>query len=161
VSNYEINTVQEYQAYLNTDYWKNVAQEVKRLAGFRCQICNGQNRLNAHHRTYIHRGSEMDHLGDLICLCVTCHRIYHLFIQNDDVKLIDQEAVLAKKYWIKSMSEKQRRRYRSYIQSLSKKMKRPFKLLYLMPLKDLVEMEKQWLYDRYAIFQSRTIDFDD
>lgn len=66
-----------YDDYLKTDYWKAVSQEVKKRAGWRCQLCNSQHDLMAHHRTYEHRGKEMEHLDDLTCLCRRCHEIFH------------------------------------------------------------------------------------
>ena len=66
-----------YADYLTTDYWQKVSNAVKTRAGYRCQVCNSELDLQAHHRTYAHRGSEMDHLVDLICLCRRCHCIFH------------------------------------------------------------------------------------
>ena len=66
-----------YQDYLKTDYWKAVAQAVKKRANYRCQICNSQHDLQAHHRCYDHRGKELQHLDDLTCLCRRCHAIFH------------------------------------------------------------------------------------
>ena len=66
-----------YSDYLETDYWKAVAAKVKARAGYRCQLCNSQHDLCAHHRTYDHRGKELDHLDDLTCLCRRCHEIFH------------------------------------------------------------------------------------
>lgn len=67
----------KYQTYLQTDYWKAVAQAVKKRAGYRCQICNSQHDLQAHHRCYDNRGRELQHLDDLTCLCRRCHAIFH------------------------------------------------------------------------------------
>jgi len=67
----------QYSEYLNGDYWQKVSEAVKARAGWRCQVCNSDNSLCAHHRTYEHRGCEMDHLSDLICLCKSCHDIFH------------------------------------------------------------------------------------
>lgn len=66
-----------YSDYLETDYWKAVAAKVKARAGYRCQLCNSQHDLCAHHRTYDHRGKELDYLDDLTCLCRRCHEIFH------------------------------------------------------------------------------------
>ena len=66
-----------YQDYLKTDYWKAVSDAVKKRADYRCQLCNSQHDLCAHHRTYDHRGQELDHLSDLTCLCRRCHEIFH------------------------------------------------------------------------------------
>ena len=67
----------EYKKYLQTDYWKSVSDAVRDRAGRKCQTCNGTETLQAHHRSYEHLGSEMEHLDDLICLCQKCHRIFH------------------------------------------------------------------------------------
>jgi len=66
-----------YNDYLLTDYWKMVSQAVKARAGYRCQICNSELDLQAHHRTYEHRGNEINHLDDLTCLCRRCHAVFH------------------------------------------------------------------------------------
>lgn len=67
----------KYDEYLKTDYWKAVSDAIKRRAGYRCQLCNSQHDLCAHHRTYDHRGRELDYLDDLVCLCRRCHKIFH------------------------------------------------------------------------------------
>lgn len=67
----------KYEDYLKTDYWKAVSDAVKKRADYRCQVCNSPHDLCAHHRTYEHRGRELDHLSDLICLCRRCHEIFH------------------------------------------------------------------------------------
>lgn len=66
-----------YSAFLNTIYWKTVSEEVKRRAGYRCQLCNSDKNLNAHHRCYDHKGTEVLHMEDLICLCHDCHEHHH------------------------------------------------------------------------------------
>jgi hypothetical protein len=68
---------QKYNDYLKTDYWKAVSDAVKKRDGYRCRICNSQHDLSAHHRTYDHRGREMDFLDDLTTLCRRCHGIFH------------------------------------------------------------------------------------
>lgn len=68
---------ENYNDYLKTEYWQTVSKAVKARAGWRCQLCNSQHDLCAHHRTYDHRGSELDHLDDLTCLCRRCHEIFH------------------------------------------------------------------------------------
>lgn len=44
---------------------------------FTCQDCGSKKAVDVHHLTYIHRGKEKEHLEDLICLCVTCHKKRH------------------------------------------------------------------------------------
>lgn len=66
-----------YDEHLKSEYWKTVSGAVKARAGYRCQLCNSQHDLAAHHRTYEHRGRELDYLDDLVCLCRRCHAIFH------------------------------------------------------------------------------------
>lgn len=70
-------STERYADYRKTDHWKAVVVEVKKRAGFRCQLCNSQHDLCAHHRTYDHRGRELEFLDDLVCLCRRCHEIFH------------------------------------------------------------------------------------
>lgn len=67
----------KYDEYLQTEYWQEVSKAVKAKAGWKCQICNSPHDLNAHHRTYEHRGNELEHLEDMTCLCRRCHANYH------------------------------------------------------------------------------------
>lgn len=68
-----------YQDFLRTPYWKAVAYEVKRQAGFKCSICSGVDHPAAHHRSYHLHGYEHtdEGLKELICLCQKCHATYH------------------------------------------------------------------------------------
>ena len=63
----------KYESYLETDKWKQLAQECKESAGNRCVICNAPPPLDAHHRRYDRRGYE--HPGDLTALCRRCHEL--------------------------------------------------------------------------------------
>lgn len=64
-----------YGAYLATSEWIATRTRMLKRAGFRCQLCNKQGRLNVHHRTYERRGQE--DYKDLIVLCGTCHAKFH------------------------------------------------------------------------------------
>lgn len=66
-----------YVDFLNTPYWKAISEEVKKKAHYKCQICNGNKKLQVHHRSYENHGLELYHLEDLICLCEDCHTKYH------------------------------------------------------------------------------------
>jgi hypothetical protein len=68
---------QKYNDYLKTDYWKAVADAVKKRAGYKCQLCNSPHDIEAHHRSYAHLGRELDFLDDLTCLCRKCHGRFH------------------------------------------------------------------------------------
>lgn len=72
----------EYKEYLQTDHWKKLAEETKRLAGYRCQVCNSQDNLNTHHRTYERKGDELQ--TDLVCLCKECHELFHRKVEYAD-----------------------------------------------------------------------------
>lgn len=67
----------KYEDHITSEYWKEVSKEVKRRAGYRCQVCNSGLDLTAHHRTYEVLGREMESLGDITCLCVRCHALFH------------------------------------------------------------------------------------
>jgi hypothetical protein len=77
-----------YQQYLTTDYWKAVSDALKKRDGYRCRLCNSQHDLTAHHRTYDHRGNELDYLEDLTCLCRRCHEIFHGIVKDQQPKNI-------------------------------------------------------------------------
>jgi hypothetical protein len=72
-----MSSKQRYEEYLKSEYWQLVSKAVKARAGYRCQVCNSQHDLQAHHRTYEHRGRELEHLDDLTCLCRRCHAVFH------------------------------------------------------------------------------------
>ena len=67
----------EYHEYMRSEQWQAVSQAVKQRAGWRCQGCNTSVDLQAHHSHYRHFRDEMNHLEDLICLCVLCHEAIH------------------------------------------------------------------------------------
>ena len=68
----------EYRDFLNTPYWKAIAQRVKAKAKYKCELCSSNHMLVTHHKTYERHGYE--HLywrEDLICLCKKCHEKFH------------------------------------------------------------------------------------
>lgn len=65
-----------YSEYLKTPEWQMVRKQQLKRSGFRCQVCNRNNRiLNVHHRTYDNLGEES--YKDLIVLCNECHKLFH------------------------------------------------------------------------------------
>jgi hypothetical protein len=67
----------DYYEYIRSEKWKSKAELCKRLAGWRCQVCNrslDDVPLNAHHRTYANLGHEEQ--CDLVCLCKDCHELF-------------------------------------------------------------------------------------
>jgi 5-methylcytosine-specific restriction endonuclease McrA len=72
-----VNNQLSYKMFLTTPYWKEVSQLAKRKAKFSCQLCGSKENLNVHHKTYEHKGTEINHLEDLIVLCQNCHSKFH------------------------------------------------------------------------------------
>ena len=84
-----------YHEYLLSDHWKKLTEETKRLAGYRCQVCNADGELHTHHRTYERRGDEFQ--GDLVALCANCHALFHNKIKGPDtisLKMYDNDVVV-------------------------------------------------------------------
>lgn len=53
-----------YPDFLRTKYWETVRNyAIAKSNG--CSLCNSQTKLQVHHRTYTHRGSEYKYLDDL------------------------------------------------------------------------------------------------
>lgn len=73
---------QEYKEYLASPYWRMVAAAVIARDGKRCTKCSDTKRLEVHHLSYAHRGSEHAHLQDLTTLCHKCHREHHKRVKN-------------------------------------------------------------------------------
>lgn len=67
----------DYHQFLNTPYWKGIAEYVKHYNNYRCQLCNGTEGLSVHHKTYDNHGEEIYNLKDLVCLCNDCHQKFH------------------------------------------------------------------------------------
>lgn len=66
---------ESYQTYLESDEWKKRRELALEAAGRHCQVCNGSDRLEVHHRTYARVRAELPE--DLIVLCRECHGTFH------------------------------------------------------------------------------------
>lgn len=75
VSSYTVLRIMPYREYLKTPHWQAMRLKALSLADNRCQVCNGKERLEVHHRTYERRGNE--NLTDLTVLCHKCHSTFH------------------------------------------------------------------------------------
>ena len=68
----------DYYEYIASPEWKLKADNAKRKAGYRCQVCNHHKNegaiLDAHHRTYERLGHEDP--SDITVLCRDCHELY-------------------------------------------------------------------------------------
>ena len=65
----------DYKWYIQSFIWKAKAHRAKELAGFKCQLCNANQELHAHHRTYDQLGFEK--IEDITVLCADCHAKFH------------------------------------------------------------------------------------
>lgn len=70
-----VDSVDDYSDYLRSNGWMQKREYVLRRAGYRCQVCNREDRLEVHHRTYDRLGHE--HPTDLTVLCRRCHQAFH------------------------------------------------------------------------------------
>ena len=64
-----------YGEYLKTPYWASVRTAIVELHGGSCALCNAEQRLQVHHRTYERRGREW--WCDLVAVCDECHERHH------------------------------------------------------------------------------------
>jgi 5-methylcytosine-specific restriction endonuclease McrA len=67
----------DYYEYIKSQAWRQRANEAKKRAGYRCQVCNkhrDETQLDAHHRTYERLGRERPE--DITVLCRGCHGLY-------------------------------------------------------------------------------------
>lgn len=73
---------EEYQEYLNSDYWKGIREEVYKRDDYKCRMCSSNKNLCVHHRNYNNIGNE--NLDELSTLCKDCHETFH---KNKTVKI--------------------------------------------------------------------------
>jgi hypothetical protein len=66
----------QYAAFLRSEYWKHVQEAVAVRDDGKCRRC-GARGLQVHHKTYEHKGEELEHLEDLELLCAACHAFEH------------------------------------------------------------------------------------
>lgn len=68
-----------YEDYLLTPYWLKAAEEMRKLAQYKCQNCGKSQpktrKLHVHHKHYRSRGEEK--LEDVEVLCTKCHKEKH------------------------------------------------------------------------------------
>jgi hypothetical protein len=69
-----LKTPDWYADYLKTDHWREFRVVVLDFWEWRCCLCNREDGLDVHHRTYEHRGCEK--LNDCVVLCRPCHDLY-------------------------------------------------------------------------------------
>ena len=76
----------EYNEFLKTDTWKQIARKRAAIDGYRCCMCGSigtmNNPLQVHHVTYRHIGGNEDVYRDLVTLCRSCHRSVHIMMNR-------------------------------------------------------------------------------
>ena len=75
----------KYQAYLESDAWKNKRARVLAHWRNRCAICNSSDHLHVHHRSYERLFNELP--TDLIPLCADCHELHHKHIRRGEGRM--------------------------------------------------------------------------
>ncbi|MEM9388355.1 MAG: HNH endonuclease [Pseudomonadota bacterium] len=71
----EIRLPGTYDSYLRSPHWQTTRRIALVDAFHRCRVCNSDERLEVHHRTYERLGRE--HPSDLTVLCRECHELFH------------------------------------------------------------------------------------
>jgi len=71
-----------YKEFLQTPFWEIITDFLKGYQrGESCQICNSNENLHVHHKTYENHGKseglKMYNLRDLIVVCADCHKMIH------------------------------------------------------------------------------------
>ncbi len=65
----------KYKIYLQSVEWRDKAKAIMKRDNNKCMLCNSENKLHVHHKTYDRLYDEEPE--DLITLCGLCHRRRH------------------------------------------------------------------------------------
>lgn len=73
---------EEYQKYLQSSQWKEIARARMEIDKYTCQCCGSRgtavNPLEVHHLSYRYLGAEQTRIyEDLVTLCHACHKGIH------------------------------------------------------------------------------------
>lgn len=83
---YEYLHALRYSDFLLTDYWDTLRRYRLYTAGYVCELCGADAKLDVHHKTYDHHGEEHLYLGDLIVVCRNCHdRQHHTYKRKSEL----------------------------------------------------------------------------
>ncbi len=93
-------TKNEYNEYLQSEHWKIVKRNFKKLKiNKKCFVCGTKISLQVHHRTY--KNLYKEKLTDFIFLCNTHHEEVHQFLKeskSDKITLWNVANIFKKKY---------------------------------------------------------------
>lgn len=73
-----------YLEYLQSPEWAEIRRKRHEIDGWRCRLCNTQDDLECHHRTYERLGRE--DVNDLTTLCRRCHEVHTSEIRSRKYK---------------------------------------------------------------------------
>ena len=62
--------------YYHSPEWERKRRAALEAAHYTCEMCHTPYNLHVHHISYVHIFQER--LGDLVCVCHTCHEQIHL-----------------------------------------------------------------------------------
>lgn len=84
------NCYHGYNAYINSDVWREKRKKRLEIDGYKCLICDSNEGLEVHHMTYANLGQE-DIKNDLVTLCKPHHewitRIQHYISSKQFIEL--------------------------------------------------------------------------
>ncbi len=66
----------EYREYLKSKHWAEVRAYYLNIYP-ECQLCSKKGILQIHHKTYKHKGNEIDYPDDMLVVCKSCHKLIH------------------------------------------------------------------------------------
>jgi len=69
-----------YHEYLMSKEWRTKSKTIREFFFDKCQLCNANSNIQAHHRSYKCKGVEIPE--DLVVLCGDCHSLYHKQLKN-------------------------------------------------------------------------------
>lgn len=82
-----------YYDYIHSDEWKEKSARIREKQRGICHLCGKQDKLQAHHLTYIRLGKEKD--SDLVGLCDNCHTKVSFLIKSYRASYAYYEEALA------------------------------------------------------------------
>jgi predicted HNH restriction endonuclease len=65
----------KYVAYIKSPQWKEKRLRALKTWGNVCQMCDSNDRIEVHHKTYDRLGKEL--MTDLMIVCHSCHEKIH------------------------------------------------------------------------------------
>ena len=75
----------EYKAYLESDKWHDIREQIISRDDNQCALCGSRNQLQVHHISGYYRFHEEKHPETLITLCDTHHKLIHKYFEACDL----------------------------------------------------------------------------